>query len=143
MSLSSFRNRSDQRVAGDVDEQQALMCAAKGCPHRWSVDAGSGKLCSHHAWAPAHRWPQITQAQLDVMADRARMVERPKPPVPVVSRAEKMKILHKLADFVRVPSTGGRRDWAYRIVERAEAGEVVSPLVLRIARAVAGKREAA
>lgn len=140
--MTTYRSRAaDRQAVDDHDANRDLMCAANGCPHRWSVDAGAGRLCSFHAWAPAHRWPQITQERLDAMAERAHVAAQPKPPVPAFSREEKTQILRKLAEFVREPKTGGRRKWAHRIVERAEAGEHISPLVLKIARTVSQARK--
>jgi hypothetical protein len=73
--------RRDQRIADDSIADRALLCIAGGCPNLWSVDAGNGRLCSAHAWADPHHWPQITQEQLDAQADRAlRNASPPAPP---------------------------------------------------------------
>lgn len=41
------------------------MCAASGCPNRWTCDGGGAhsKCCSAHAWVDVNRWPEITQQQ--------------------------------------------------------------------------------
>lgn len=43
------------------DDARKLMCSAHGCPQRWSVEGGNGRLCSYHAWEPSQNWPRITQ----------------------------------------------------------------------------------
>lgn len=43
------------------DDGKDLMCSAHGCPQRWSVEGGNGRLCSYHAWEPTQNWPRITQ----------------------------------------------------------------------------------
>jgi hypothetical protein len=137
MSLSNFRNRSDERVANDMDSQRDLMCAAQGCPNLWSVDAGSGRLCSWHGWSAPHLWPQITQAQQSAHVDRAyRAQHQPAPAARSMSRAEKIQIIAALRDLAAQPKTAGARSWAHRIVARHDAGEKVTPLVLRMARDV-------
>lgn len=141
--MSTYKSRAnDQRAANEVFEGQDLMCSAKGCPHRWSVDAGSGRLCSWHAWSEPHLWPRITQERLDALAERAHRAQfqTPEPPPRQMSKAEKIATLQGLRD-VAAPKKG-KRDWAFRIVERANSGECVSPLVLRIAQAVAGSAAA-
>jgi hypothetical protein len=139
--MSSYKSRAaDQRVADDVVAGQELMCSATGCPHRWSVDAGSGRLCSWHAWSDPHLWPQITGEQLDAMADRARRNEsrqyvEQKP----LSRAEKIALLQSLREAIAPRK--GRKDWAQRILDRVRDGFRVTPLVLKMARAVRGGDE--
>lgn len=141
----SLRTRAqeaaDQRTAQDAMAGRDLMCSAQNCPHKWSVDAGSGRLCSFHAWSEPHLWPRITQERLDAMADRALRAqsEEPKPAPRSMSKAEKIQTLRGLSE-ASAPKRG-KREWAFRIVERAKSGERVSPLVLRIAQAVAGKRK--
>lgn len=63
------------------DPEARLMCQAHGCPNRWAVDAGNGRLCSPHAWAARPLWPQITQEQVDAETERAfRNANRPLQP---------------------------------------------------------------
>lgn len=45
----------ERRIAGH------LMCMAKDCPLRASVNLGGGWLCSAHAFVSASRWPKITE----------------------------------------------------------------------------------
>lgn len=115
------------------------MCAATGCPHLWSVDAGAGRLCSWHAWSDPRRWPQITQERLEAVADKARRDQCREPVSPrALSRAEKTAILNGLRDVLKPKH--GRKDWAQRILERVRSGERVTPLVLKMARSVASSR---
>lgn len=66
------RRSRDQRIADEAHADLSLLCGATGCPNRWSVDAGNGRLCSAHAWVGRHLWPQITHEQQDAETDRAR-----------------------------------------------------------------------
>jgi hypothetical protein len=143
--MSTYRSRAaDQRTAEDAVAGHDLMCAAQGCPHRWSVDAGAGKLCSAHAWAPSHRWPQITQERLDALAERALQAQRQElmPPPKPVSHAEKTAILRKLREVASAPRTVGRTAWARQILANAKEGVRVSPLVMRMAQEVVGRLKA-
>jgi hypothetical protein len=138
--MSTYRSRAaEQRTADDFGAAQELMCAAQGCPNRWSVDAGNGRLCSAHAWTDPRVWPQVTQEQLDALADRARRAQYKQPPPKPVSQAEKLAALRELRDAVDAQPRG-KADWARRIVQRSEAGERVSFLVLRMAQIVMSKR---
>lgn len=66
----------------DTNVEARLMCQANGCPNRWAVDAGGGRLCSAHQWASRPLWPQVTQEQQDAETDRAfRNANRPTEPV--------------------------------------------------------------
>lgn len=131
--MSSYKSRaSDRRAANDAVAGQELMCAATGCPHRWSVDAGAGRLCSWHAWSDPHYWPQITQERLDAVADKARDQCRDRPATKALSRAEKTAILTSLRNVLKPRQ--GRKDWAQRILDRSRDGEHISQLVLKMAR---------
>lgn len=66
-----MNSRRDQRIADEAGEERTLHCAAVGCPNRWAVDAGKGRLCSWHAWASPHEWPAITAEQRSAETDRA------------------------------------------------------------------------
>lgn len=141
--MSTYRSRAaDMRAADDVSASSDLMCAADGCPHRWSVDAGAGRLCSFHAWSPSRLWPQITQERLHAQAERALRAQMPVEPAPSMSFAEKRAALIALRDTLTTPHKAGRTTWARDIVARVDAGEVVSPLVVRMARDVVGKLKA-
>ena len=81
----SYSKSRDMRIADetldDAKDRQALMCAATGCPNRWSIDQGNGRLCSWHDRAPASQWPAVTQEQLDAEGDRARSRYLPAQPL--------------------------------------------------------------
>lgn len=134
--MSSYKSRAaDQRVVDDVVAGQELMCCATGCPHRWSVDAGAGRLCSWHAWSDPHHWPQITQEQLEAQSEKAYRNQSRQPVTPkALSRAEKTEILKTLR--VALGPKKGRKDWAARILDRVRDGGRVTPLVLKMARSV-------
>lgn len=143
--MSTYRSRAaDQRSADEFVSGQELMCGAQGCPHRWSVDNGAGRLCSWHAWAPSHRWPQITQERLEAMTAAAMRAQRQEqaPPPPSMSKDEKIVTLRALRDIVAAPKTSGRTGWARKIIAKAKEGLRVSPLVLRMAQDVAGRIKA-
>ena len=80
MRRSAFDETRDQHTADHLDRRAPLMCAAHGCPNRWTVDAGHGRLCSAHAWAEPESWPDITYAQQWDETERARMRGEPTPP---------------------------------------------------------------
>ncbi len=113
----------DQRIADEtLQYDEKLMCKAKGCPHRWSVNAGSGKLCSAHAWSDPQDWPRITREQSDAETDRAMYGSpaRHKPPAAPLTLEQKRAIGAKLRQAMRNP---GGRDWAYRLRDREARGE--------------------
>jgi hypothetical protein len=94
---TAFERAVDQRVADESTSYDPLMCRAKGCPNRWSVDSGDrgvNHLCSAHAWSDSRDWPQITQAQNDLATDRA--MPKHTPSVPLLSAKVKLEILHAL-----------------------------------------------
>ena len=62
-----------QGGVSDAPDDASLMCAAQGCPNRWSVRMDGPGLCRAHAFAEPREWPRITQAEQDAMTDRARM----------------------------------------------------------------------
>lgn len=93
------RRTRDERVADETHAEAALMCGATGCPNRWSVDAGNGRLCSAHAWVGRHLWPQITDEQQWAETERARRAMEDQPAANCTRRdPERMaKALAKLA----------------------------------------------
>lgn len=140
----TYRSRAaDQRVADEFSAGQDLMCSAQGCPHRWSVDAGSGKLCSWHAWSEPHRWPQITQERIDALADRAlrKQREEVKQLPRSMSHAEKMQTLRNMIAACNEQAQTGRSDWAYRLIDWHKCGVRVSYLPLKMAHEVVVKQE--
>ena len=94
-----------------------LGCIAHGCPMKWSVDAGDGKLCSYHAFEKPENWPRIT--------DKLRMEG-----AWVLSR----HVEHGMANEYR----GDPKGWARRIIDRSEAGQKVNPTSLDMAKRALG-----
>ena len=119
--------KRDKAVANDTLHAASLRCAARGCPNRWAVDAGKGKLCSaHHSVDDhPHLWPQITQQELDMELIRAQR-DRPPPAAPL-TRADKTAILLRLQEAInhlRTPFE--QRDykrWARDLMRADEEGE--------------------
>lgn len=97
-----------------VDPYGPLMCVARGCPNRWSVDAGNGRLCSRHAWSPSVEWPAITAAILNEPRHHEPQV------VEKVSQEQKLEILRKLQGIF---GNNDSRLWARALKEREESGE--------------------
>jgi hypothetical protein len=106
MSLNSFRN--NEKIYDDHETEKALMCQARECPNRWSVDKGE-KLCTAHAWEPPNRWPIITNMQLNAYARHTEKQQQE--PAPKLSNDEKIAILSKL----RVLTNTNPRQWAYNL----------------------------
>lgn len=115
------RQRRDTRTADETDDERGLQCIAYGCPNRWSVDAGKGRLCSAHAWADAMQWPLISQQQTDAETERAFRAQTPKRPAPPVTHEQKLAIAQRLRDVLAQPANP--REWAYRLRDRENAGE--------------------
>lgn len=121
--MSSYREKRDQRIANEVDQDRDLMCRAMGCPNRWSVTSDNGACCSWHAWSDARMWPQITQEQLDAAAERAQrksaqqFAQQPAPDV------RRLRVeLAKLGNGLR-GSTQNPKRWAWTLKAREERGE--------------------
>jgi hypothetical protein len=124
MSYSQAKARHDTTSGDAGGKGSGLMCAAHGCPNRWCVDAGNGRLCSAHAWAEPHEWPEITQAQQWDETERARLRGEPQPPAPpsrrVTDPARLRVLLRRFADHVRVREQTPKR-WAWKLKGREEA----------------------
>jgi len=99
------------------DGYRELMCIARGCPNRWSVDAGNGKLCSAHAWVDSSKWGQVTRD----MAARSLDGETEKA-IRKVTDEEKVQILRKLQSI----GVKENRLWAEALREREQRGEKLS-----------------
>jgi len=129
MKRSAFDNTRDQIAADREDFAKGytpeLMCAAQGCPNRWSVDAGQGRCCSAHAWASRGQWPEITQQQQWDETERARQRGESKPaPAMPLTRAEKVEILAQLRGLFTQPRDP--KAWAHALQRREAAGERLS-----------------
>lgn len=109
------RQRRDQRAADELPPDHGLMCQAQGCPNRWSVDAGSGRLCSAHAWVGRHLWPQITQEQQDAETERVYRAQFPaQRAAPIVDKGAAIAALRAFVASLRSSQRDGRQ-WARRL----------------------------
>lgn len=126
--MSSYASqRRDYAVANqaadDFGADAKLRCGATGCPNRWTVDAGAGRLCSVHAWADPKQWPSITREQNAREADRAMYGVTTRKPARLVSKAEALEKLETL----RINDPKDPLDWARKLKARDEAGERLTP----------------
>jgi len=91
-----MRNRFNEH-GGDTplnDPMAGTRCQAHGCPNRWSVDVGAGRLCHWHDVASPHLWPIVTQEQLEAQTDRAARVREPV--APPMTREQKVDAIDRL-----------------------------------------------
>lgn len=137
--MSYARDRAIANEAGGGLER-SLTCGAAGCPNRWSVDAGSGRLCSAHAWVDRKQWPQITQEQQDAETDRAldHATERFQPQAAPLSREEKRAILTKLRCIGQPEHP---KAWAEALRVREESGERLTQAQRAMWRAAIGREQ--
>jgi hypothetical protein len=115
------------------DSYGELMCAARGCPNRWSVDAGNGRLCSRHAWKPAKDWPSITEDIKAAPAQTMSAVEYRQ-----ISDEEKLAILRKVEEMF---SHSNPKRWAHALKEREARGERLTPYQKSAWKEALGVRE--
>lgn len=101
MKRTAFDESRDDRIATETAVDRRFMCIATGCPNRWSVDAGKGRMCSAHAWSEPHQWPSVTQEQLDAETDWARYAAAERPAKAPLSASEKVGILRRLRAFLQ------------------------------------------
>lgn len=86
------------------DTNDGLGCGAMGCPMKWAVEAGNGRLCSYHAWEEPTKWHGITES-----------LRRDGPWV-----LTHRKSIYDLRDD---KYSGNPKGWAYRLRDKHEAGE--------------------
>jgi hypothetical protein len=132
MKRDAFHQGNDRRVADDHYGDRSLMCAAAGCPNRWSVSMGSAPCCSAHAWADPSTWPRITHEQLYEQTARAqRRAEAGKaepdrkPDVPRL-RSE----LAALGETIRLRQRDPKA-WARTLRDREQGGSNLSDVQRR------------
>lgn len=121
----------DQQVAEEVVDESVLRCQAPGCPNAWSVSDSFGQkargLCSAHRWGASDQWHRITDEQHRMLERRALDAMRPKPAVRRYTAAEKREILQTARAILQRPPEDPKA-WAYRLRDREEGGEVLSPM---------------
>lgn len=128
MSLEALKKfRTGGYKPGKEDDLQALFCQAQGCPYKWSVDAGNGRLCGEHAFAEPREWPVITEELQRRYFERQfdEEAQAKAPPATTLTWAQKREILDQLRETLS-SETKDHRVWAKRLREREEAGETLS-----------------
>lgn len=97
------------------------------------------------AWALQNLPPDSppTVLQFKFLARRAPPDELPRLEAPKADPERVAAELAKLAPVLKAPAARPSTDWARRIVDRAEAGEILSPTTLRMAREALARKEAA
>lgn len=139
MKRTKFDETKDQRVANEAGVPQALMCIAHGCPNRWAVDKGGGRLCSAHAWVDPEQWPAVTQQQQWDETERARMLGEPPAYAEPMTKGQKTRIVARmreiLADFGKPKDP---KAWAKRLRDREQGGERLSETQRTMWRAALG-----
>jgi hypothetical protein len=115
-----------------------LMCTARGCPNRWSVDTPDRhKLCQHHAWAPEHDWPSVTDSQWAFKAAEESQIPAP---VARMSDQQKRGTVSELRSMLnaRQFEQSDPKAWAKRLQERHQIGERLNPNQVRSYQAALG-----
>lgn len=127
----SFK-KAETPAEDSSNSYQALMCKARNCPNRWSVDFGSGGLCSRHAWADPSKWGEVTREMANEVppSPAAQEVRR-------LTQEEKVATLRRLMDITRNPS----RVWAEALREREKSGERLTSFQKACWREALGVRE--
>lgn len=152
MSLSTKAvDRIFQRLAATYGERwdRSLGSAPMGdVKAAWAHElAGFAEHLTSIAWALEHlpdRCPNVIEFRN--LCRKAPAPELPRLPEPEASPERLRAELAKLADVRKAARAGGDADpraWARRIVARAEAGQPVSSLPLRLAREALGLEVAA
>lgn len=108
------------------DTGQDLMCAAHGCPMKWSVQTeGINNLCSAHAWALKGNWPSVTDRLTDeIVAKQSAIKTTPRP----VSDQEKQKIIASQRQLMAGAKTtqADPKAWAKRLQRKEDEGLTLS-----------------
>lgn len=128
----SFVKAEVKAPEAENSEIQQTMCQAHGCPNRWSINDGKGKLCRWHHAAEPMDWPGITD-QL------RRGIE------PVVQRQESQQVNTDrlrgvMSEFRSFGKARADKSWAYKLKEREESGEHLNIAQRNAWRAALGVR---
>lgn len=119
---TNFENFQDKQVADACGIDTSLNCCANGCPNRWSIDMGDGRMCTAHSRVGVAQWGQVTQEQQYAETERVRLAQRPKLVPPIVTQAEKVAILTSMQKILPKADKG----WAHQLKARQEAGEYLT-----------------
>lgn len=104
---------------------------------------------AHHpkaiAWALQNLPPEKppTVLEFKFLARRAPPEELPRLEAPKADPQRVAEELAKLAPLMAAPTGRANTDWAQAIVDRAEAGEILSPTTLRMAREALARKATA
>lgn len=119
---TNFESFQDRKVADEYGVDTSLNCHANGCPNRWSIDGGEGRLCTTHSRVPMHQWGLVTQEQQHAETERARQAQRPQLVPRPVTQAEKVAILTSMQRILPKADKG----WAHALKARQDAGEYLT-----------------
>ena len=128
MSRAKFNAVHDQAIADHVEPAVGftpdLMCAAHGCPNRWTADNGHRRLCSAHfaVVEDPSLWPEITQVQLWNDTERIRERGLPKPMQRHVDHERLGRWLGRLSEKL-CSIKSDPLAWARALKAREESGE--------------------
>jgi hypothetical protein len=113
----------NKQMENDIDAEQRLMCQAHNCVNRWSVESGSGRLCSAHAWADPMDWGSVTRQE----ASKALVghVSKTHEPMEPMSVEEKKYILERFKEVMQTTSKD-HKAWAHRLRQREKDGDRMS-----------------
>lgn len=121
MKRSQFDDTRDDQTSVAKGPEKTLMCAANGCPLRWSTS--DGNVCQHHAGAERHDWPLLTQQLQWDETERARRSGEPPVQTERLSFADKREILANLSALPKRWACRDPKAWAHAMRAREEAGE--------------------
>lgn len=134
MKRTNFESFQDRKVADEYGVDTSLNCGARGCPNRWSIDGGEGRLCTAHSRAPMHQWGLVTQEQQHAETERARQSQRPAAELRHVTQAEKVAILTSMQRILPKADKG----WAHALKARQDAGEYLTAAQRQMVRDTLG-----
>lgn len=134
MKRTNFESFQDRKVADEYGVDTSLNCGARGCPNRWSIDGGEGRLCTAHSRVPMHQWGLVTQEQQHAETERARQSQRPTAVPRHVTQAEKVAILTSMQRILPKADKG----WAHALKARQDAGEYLTAAQRQMVRDTLG-----
>lgn len=146
--MSKYRaTAADRRVADDTHAEQELMCAAHGCPNRWSVDGARGRCCSAHAWSEHSLWPRITEAQQHRASQAAfersqrHHEEAPAPRYTLTADAKREIWRQAIGKLSAIVARRTGRGWAQRLRAREDRGYATTATQRTMVQTAIGARQ--